>query len=328
MSIYSTLEREQEREVPPPAHSRRLHEPDSPEGEHSQLRLWLAICALTAGLIGGGWYGYSRLAGHDSLLRSLSGWPAELAAVRQNVDATMQRLAGLPGEIRSLGERVTSLDRKLSTDLARAQKRAREMNVGLLNEVASARQETRAAAAAQEEAFAARFRELESQRQFDAARTAQLEQQVTLLKARLANDLDNVRSITTQNTEQLRQELRQTDGRVTQVASFNNRARERFVAARGRTQQIAPGMLLHIARVDPLYRRFSGWIELAGEGKFVWLRNQTALRAIPVFTHTGALQHDLVVTGLNSGGVTGYIIFPREGELRGAELASRSGGVN
>lgn len=303
---------------------------DEMESERRRFPWWLAILALAAGLIGGSWYGYSRLAGHDDLLGQLKGWPDAVATVRQQVAVAEQNLQALG---QTLGER---LDRQMAAGLERVQKGTRDLGLSLRKEIAAARKDARDATGAQERATETRFRELEIARQSEAARTAVLEQEIAQLNTRLAGvgtELDNVRGATARASEQLRQEIRSTDGRVTQVASYNNRARDRFEATRGQTQQIAPGILLHITRTDPRYRRFAGWIQLVNDdGRFLWLRDQSMLQ--PVAFHAGkdALRYDLLVTGLTNGGVTGYVIFPRQGELAGAESVSSvgdgSGGLN
>lgn len=321
---------DQEREGPP-SFSRQVRDLDPPEGGRSRFWLWFAIFVLTCGLLAGGAYWQSRLAGHDGLFSQLKGWPAALELVRQQVAAAEQKLSALPGQFQSLSARLNGLEARLAAGLDRAQKSTRDLGVSLRNqmgsEVASARRDARDQAAA----LHARIGELESQRQAEAARAAQLEQEVARLNARLSgidSGVETLRGASARESNDLREEVRRTAARVAEVANFNNRERTRFEAARGTTQEISPGFRLHITRTDPRYRRFDGWLQLVNDqGRFLWLRDQSMLQTIAFYAGENTLRHDLVITDLTSRGVVGYVIFPRKGEWQGAEL-SRSSHVN
>jgi len=76
------------------------------------------------------------------------------------------------------------------------------------------------------------------------------------------------------------------------------------------------------------YRRFHGWLQLVDEGKILWLRDQSVLQTFAFVAGRNALRHDLVVTGLTSGGVSGYLILPPQSEPVDHQLASRSGSAS
>jgi len=317
MSMSILLDREQEREAPPPhSYERRSVRPEPPR---SRTPLWIAIAALTLGLGGVGWYAKSHMSGQDGLIGELKGWPAAVAAVRQQLTSTERLLAEVPKEIDALTGRVSDLDNKLTTGLAKTQQGTRDAAVSLRKEIASARTDARA----QDQASEARIRELEAQQQAQVTRTVQLEREVANLNGKLAGmgrDLNSVSDASVRESAKLRQDIGRTSGRVEQVASFNNRARDRFEAVEGRTQEIAPGIMLNISRVDLSHRRFDGWLQLVNDsGRFLWLRDQSMLQTVAFYTGKNALRHDLVVTDLSAGGATGYLIFPRQGELQGAE---------
>jgi hypothetical protein len=179
------------------------------------------------------------------------------------------------------------------------------------------RREMQAAIGAQEQTVTARFSELEARRQAETARAARLEQEVAQLSQRLAavtDDVNNVRTAGVQDSQQLREQLRATDTRVERVASFNNRPRERFEISRGRTQQIAPGIFLHINRIDSRFRRYHGWLQLTEDGKILWLRDRSVLQTVAFHAGKNTLRHDLIVTAMTQGGVAGYLILPSRGE--------------
>lgn len=290
-----------------------------PERPRSRAPLWIAVAVLGVGLGATAWYANSRLSAQDGLIGELNGWPAAVATVRHQLNAAEQRLAEVPKDLEALHGRLSGLDSKVTAGLARTQQDSRELGLSLRKEIVSVRTDART----QVQGDAARIRELEGQQQAQVARTAELEREVARLNSQVAGlrgDLNTASSGNAREAVELRQELRQARGRVEEVASFNNRARQRFEAATGKTQEIAPGVLLHIKRVDPRYRRYEGWLQLVNDpARFVWLRDQSVLQTVAFYTGKNALRHDLVVTDLSPGGVTGYLIFPNQGELQGGQ---------
>jgi hypothetical protein len=178
----------------------------------------------------------------------------------------------------------------------------------------------------------ARFRQLEEQRQAEATRSAELERNVADLNEKLAavtSDLNTVQASSKRaqqsaekDSVEIRRELQRTGDRVSQVANFQNRRRERFEVVPGREQEIAPGMLLYISKVEPRYRRFKGWLRLTETGTTLWMRDESVLQTVSFHAGKGALQHDIVVTDMSKGSVAGYLIFPANGEMAGSQLAS------
>lgn len=315
----TTLDLESERTAPQEPRYVRREYATPPEPPRSRAPLWAAVAALGVGLGATAWYANSRIGDQDGLIGELRGWPAAVSAVRQRVVAAEQRLADLPKDFDALHGRLTGLDSKVTAGLARTQKESREMGSSLRKEIAS----VRSGVSAQEQASAARIRELESQQQAQVTRTAQLEREVARLNTQVAGlrgDLNSASDGHARETAALRQDLQRTTGRVEQVASFGNRARTRFEATPGKTVEIAPGLLLHISKVDVRYRRFAGWLQLVNDSaRFLWLRDQSVLQTVPFYTGKQALRHDLVVTDLSPGGVTGYLIFPTQSELQAGQ---------
>jgi len=315
MYTFSASDPEREQDIPATLRSRRRREEDEPPERHrSRLPLWLVIAGLAAAMTGGAWYVYPRLRAHDSQLIGMGGLPAALKTVGDRVGETERRLEDVTAQIGSVQQLAASVTQRVQAQVTAGLKQARD---GTRDLGIALRREMQEAIGAQEKTVTARFSELEARRQAEAARAARLEQEVAQLSQRLAavtEDVNNVRTAGLADSQQLREQLRQTDGRVERVASFNNRPRERFEVVRGRTQQIAPGILLHINRIDPRYRRYHGWLQLVDEGKILWLRDRSVLQTVAFYAGKGALRHDLIVTAMTEGGAAGYLILPSRGE--------------
>jgi DNA-binding transcriptional MerR regulator len=270
-------------------------------------------------LVAAGRYGQHRLNADSDRLDVLDQRMGKLAGIEDRVAKIEQHGTALFQEVSAFTDRLAGLDQKLSARLEQAQRTTRDLGVSL-------RREVRSVMSAQAEQNETRFAKLETSFDRETLQRTQLEREVAQLNRQLAAANDNINSLqnaTTRESQQLRQEIHATDGRLTQVASFNNRPRERFEVSRGETQEIAPNILLHITRIDVRYRRFAGWVQLVDQGRFLWLRDQGALESIGFYAGEMPLRHDLIVTGLTSSGATGYLIFPRLGESAGVEIVPR-----
>jgi polyhydroxyalkanoate synthesis regulator phasin len=303
---------------PPHMRPRRLLDEEPPANSSSRLSIWLAIILLAGGLAGASWYGHSKLNQQGGLLSQMSTWKESLSALTKRVGDIESRLQALPGEVADLKTHLSGLEERIATGRAEARRGVQRLGDSIRKELRDNRD-------SQTRMLEARIQELNAARQSDAARTAQLENRVGQLNQQLAaavSDIAASREIATFDSRQLRQEIRQTDGRLTQVASFNDRPRERFSAGSGATRQIAPNILLHITRVDPAYRRFDGWLQLADEGKFLWIKKQGVLQTVGFHAGTRRLRHDLIVTDISRDGVSGYLILPSVGESANVTISS------
>ena len=316
MYTFSTSDPEREGTVPlsPRSRRRQIEEGEPPVNHRSRLPLWLAIAALAAAITGGAWYAYPRLSAYDSQLTGASGLPSAVRTVGARVGEAERRLGDLTAQIGSAQQLAASVTRRVQAQVAAGLQQARD---GTRDLGIALRREMQEAIGAQEKTVTARFSELEARRQAETARAARLEHEVAQLSQRLAavtDEVNNVRTAGVQDSQQLREQLRATDTRVERVASFNNRPRERFEISRGRTQQIAPGIFLHINRIDSRFRRYHGWLQLVDDGKILWLRDRSVLQTVAFHAGKGTLRHDLIVTAMTEGGAAGYLILPSRGE--------------
>ena len=304
---------------PPLRPRRRLREEDPPDPPRSHLLIWLALFVVLVALLGVDWYGLSRIVTQSARLDTLDGWMEQMSAVPGRLGAAEQRIKTLSGSITSLEDRTSGLDRKLAAGLAEQQKATRDLRVSLQAQM-------RGATEVQANTSGARLDALEAAHDIDSARTARLEREVAQLHRQMAAASDNLGSVqnaAARESQQLRRDIQTTNARVEHVASFNNRPRERFEARLGKTEEITPNILLHITRVNPSHRRFRGWLQLVDEGKILWLRDESVLQTVAFYAGSSTLRHDLVVTGLSPGGVTGYLIFPSVGESAHASHVTR-----
>lgn len=311
----------------PPKHYSWYRFREDEDYRRSRRRVWASVAILTVAMVWVGAYGMTRFSEQADTLHRMDGWKIDLSAAQGRVGQVEKRLAALPNDIQGVRDGLSGLDKKISSGLDQARGNVRDLGVSLRREI----RDVRDTVSTQGQATDARFREVEAARQAEAARTAQLEREVAQLNQRLSaarQDVNTLQNSSAAESQQLRQDIRNAgtrlDNRISHVASFSNRPRGRFEAGVGRTVEIAPKVLLHITKVDPRYRRWSGHIQLVDEGKFVWLRDQSASQTVPFYAGKSALRYDLITTGLTEGGIAGYLVLPSEGELAGREVMSRN----
>lgn len=321
MPAYFERQQEKAAHPPYPAAPPRF---DAPEPRRFRAWFWFAIVAAISILAGGAWSVQSRLNGHESVIAQLRRSPEALEPVRRQLASTEQRMRD---EAVLIGDRERDFEKRVSARVERAHAAARDLGASLRNrmdsEVQSVRKEAAGLASARDRELEERFREIEMRRQAETSRTRQLEQEVARLEARVATqdgELDRIRSSVAREPAEIRGEIRRQSDRINEMGNFNNRERTRFEVSRGSSREIAPGVMLHISRIEPRYRRFNGWLQLVNDGgRFLWLRDQGMLQSIAFHTGKNALRHDLVITDLAPGGATGYLIFPPRRELQGVE---------
>ena len=306
---------------------------EAPVSRRGRRWLWTGLSLLALALAGTSWYQIGilhDLQGRDSQQTHAQDaqWLKDAAGLRDRLGAAERAIisfpSALPEEFKKVRARVDVLDQKLNTGLERARKASQEMVVALRSEI-------RASSDEQKRVTEAKFQALESQRQAEAVRAAQLEKNVADLNEKLASVNSNLNLVQAgvKNTQQaaekdsveVRREIQRTGDRIAQMANFQNRRRERFEVVPGRTQEIAPGILLHISKIDPRFRRFHGWLQLIDDGKILWLRDESMLQTVAFYSGKNALRHDIVVTDMSKPSVAGYLIYPSVGESAGSQIA-------
>ncbi len=89
-----------------------------------------------------------------------------------------------------------------------------------------------------------------------------------------------------------------------------DRRRIDFELQNGRTQEIADGIYVTVKKTDVERQRVDGWIQIASDGRFVWLRGQGAQNPIDFSSRADARPDQLVFTRVGRDTATGYILVP------------------
>ena len=99
-------------------------------------------------------------------------------------------------------------------------------------------------------------------------------------------------------------------GKIDRVSDHLSRQRTDFEISKNRTEQVAPGAYLTVRQVDVRKQNVDGWLQLANEGRIVWIHGQGAQRPITFVTQQEQREHELVFTRIGTDSVAGYVLVP------------------
>jgi hypothetical protein len=156
-------------------------------------------------------------------------------------------------------------------------------------------------------------------------------EQLTHLQEDLAaarHDLDAMREANTQLAIHLRQIEMAQQSAQNQISGMQNRMLEGenkvdamsyqldrrrvdFELRENRSDEVTPGIHLTISRADVARQEVDGWIQIAGDGRFVWLHEAGAQRPVTFASQGDERTYHLVFTRVTPGAVTGYVLVPR-----------------
>lgn len=78
-----------------------------------------------------------------------------------------------------------------------------------------------------------------------------------------------------------------------------------FTVALNHSGELAPGISMGVTDTDAERKRVSGWMWIMPDRKTVWLRDQAATE--PLVFYRDGKKRELVITGVSSNGVSGYV---------------------
>jgi septal ring factor EnvC (AmiA/AmiB activator) len=88
------------------------------------------------------------------------------------------------------------------------------------------------------------------------------------------------------------------------------RKRTDFELKNGRTLQVVDGIYVTIKNTDVERQRVDGWVQIASDGRIVWLRGEGAQNAIDFSSRADARPYQLVFTRVGRDSAVGYVLVP------------------
>jgi chromosome segregation ATPase len=292
-------------------------------GEHAEKHsrhiraIWGVVILIVLGLAGLSWYGYQSIDNHGAALAQMPGLQKLASAIDDRLTATEGKVNDWTSDRASLMERMAKLETTLSSNVKAARSQAQSA-------ATQAAQRIRAEINQDLQRIQNRIGNVESVQRETQEQLASTQRELGSLKQEIA-------SLQNQNVQRS-SDIQQTQGDVDrlsgQMSAINNRVtnhtaslnalsnevdRDRldFELASNKTQQVAPQIYVTISHTDVGHQKVDGWMQLAGEGRIVWIRGLGAQQALTFLNRSDNRTYDLVFTGVQDNGATGYLLLPR-----------------
>jgi hypothetical protein len=204
-------------------------------------------------------------------------------------------------------DHVAELDRRLGSNLQLARNQAQ----GLVDK---AQTRIEAEVDRHNQSVDGRLSQLESARQDDQERLAELGNQVSGVRQEIGRSRDE----TQRDVASLRQQVDQNGNDIRALSQKIERQKVTFEAAKDKPQQLVPGISMTVTKTNVEYQRFEGYLTLAANGRTIWLADAGAQRSVVFFPHDSSQPYELVVTAVSPGGVVGYLVPANQDQGQGA----------
>jgi predicted RNase H-like nuclease (RuvC/YqgF family) len=282
--------------------------------------LSVVVILIALSLIGGLWYGYSYL---NESRATLAGVPE----LRKLAGMTGTRLTALEGTLTNwsadrtaLSDQMSRLESSVSSNAKsvrnQAQAFATEMGGRIREEL---NQKLRA--------FDSRIGGVESVQRETQDHVSQLQNEITNLRQQLASvqqkneeQLSELQNAAKSETSRVNNQFSTQTNRLNALNDQVDRKRVTFDLPNNQTKEIAPGVYVTVKRTDVGHQQVDGWMQLATEGRIVWIRGLSAQNALTFVTRADSRPQALVFTRIGAKETTGYLLVP--GPADGSAVAT------
>jgi hypothetical protein len=155
---------------------------------------------------------------------------------------------------------------------------------------------------------------------------AEVRQELTSVKEENTRQVNQITSQIEQAQQSTRNDLSGLDRRLssnqTAVSALGyqvGRKRIDFELKDGHTQQVVDGIYVTVKKTDVERQRVDGWVQIARDGRFVWLHGQGAQNPIDFSSRADARPYQLVFTQVGRReNAKGYVLVPMTSEASAA----------
>jgi predicted nuclease with TOPRIM domain len=309
---------------------------DRYERRHTALGVGGAILALA--IIGLGilaWRAYPEFRRHAAALSALP-------SIQQLVDGMGDRFKDVNAKLeewasdrQTLNDRMTKLGQRMEARFENMRKQVEEVSAETMRRV-------QAEIENKMQTLDARLERLESGRNSDQTRVAELQNELNQVRdqlqgelAKQAGELNTVRrdmedrgaAHERQVASLMEREERDQRNLSDNVASIQQRLAVRrvdFEVNKNHSRDLAEGFLLDVTGTDPLYRKASGWMWVAADRRTIWLKNQAAQEPVVFYGFKDGKKRELVFTNVTKDSVTGYLLLPAEAPATTPPVSTQS----
>jgi chromosome segregation ATPase len=281
--------------------------------------LWAMVVLVIIGLAAFSWYGSPLLAEHKGLLDKMPLLQTTFNDINTRVMDTEHRIGEWANERDGLTDRMSKIEQSVSSNMKTVRNEVRLMGQQIKDETTQTVQALQNRVSGVEstqrehsEEVARLKNELAGVRQELAGVREENERQASQISSQ-SEQISQINQSTRNVLSGLERRLSSNQTAVTALGYQVDRKRIDFELPSGRTQQIADGIYLTIKNTDVERQRVDGWVQIASEGRFVWLHGQGAQNPIDFSSRTDARPDQLVITQVGRDTASGYILVPVTG---------------
>jgi chromosome segregation ATPase len=281
--------------------------------------LWAIVILLIAGSAGLWWYGSSLVKEHQGLVGKMPVLQSALDNVNTKVSSAGQQLNAWAEDQLGFSNRVAKIETAVSSNMKAIGSQTRT----LTQQMQALSQQLRSELDQSLKSLQSRVSGVESIQREHAEEVTRLQKEIAGVRQELA-------AVREENTSQIsrisqieqahqstRNDLNSVDRRVSVnqtaingLASQVDRQRITFTLPVGRTLQVADGIYLTVNHINVERQQVDGWVQIAHEGRIVWLHEAGAQKPIEFATKADSRAYQLVFTGIQRNDTAGYLLAP------------------
>lgn len=280
--------------------------------------LWAVVLLMVVGALGFVWYGSPLLKEHQGLLGKVPVLQSTMDSITARVRDTEQKTSQWANDRAGFSDRMSKMETSVSSNMKAVRNEAQKMSQQIKTDVGqrlqSLQNRVSGVEAIQREHAeeVARLRndisgvkqELVSVREENVRQATQLKSQI--------QEVQQAHEVTRNDVSGLNKRLTSNQTKVSALAYQVDRKRVDFELASGKTQQVVDGIYVTVKNTDVERQTVDGWVQIARDGRFVWLRNESAQNPIGFSSREDARTYQIVFTQVGHDKASGYILVPNE----------------
>jgi len=278
--------------------------------------LWVIVALLALGAAGLSWYGVPLLRQHEGLLSKMPALQSTLDNVNSRLISTEQQASASANDRVGFSDRISKIEESVGSNLKTVRNEARSLAQQIKNEtgqslqalqnrvtgVESIQREHSEEVSRVRSELAGVRQELASVREENIRQTNQITNQIS--------QLEQAHQSTRSDVSGLDRRLSSNQTAVSALSYQVGRKRTDFELKNGRTLQVVDGIYVTIKNTDVERQRVDGWVQIASDGRIVWLRGEGAQNAIDFSSRADARPYQLVFTRVGRNSAAGYVLVP------------------
>jgi predicted nucleic acid-binding Zn-ribbon protein len=274
--------------------------------------LWLIVILLAVGAAGLSWYGSPLLKEHEGLLGKMPALQSTLDNVNNRVTGSEQQISAWAKDRVGFADRMSGIEKSLGSNLKTVRTEVRSMAQQMKYETGQSLQ-----------ALQNRVSGVESIQREHSEEVGRLRNELAGVRQELASvreentrhanqisQIEQAHQVTRNDVSGLDRRLSSNQTTVNALSSQVDRKRVDFELQNGRMQQVVDGIYVTIKNTDVGRQQVNGWVQIASDGRIVWLRGEGAQTPINFSSRADARPYQLVFTRVGPNSAVGYVMVP------------------